>query len=60
MLKQGIFDAICVAVGEPSFAGKRKHGGNSTGFSREDVILKLCGRAGLQLEVINEEYELVG
>ena len=59
MLKQGIFDAICVIVGEPSFAGKRKHGGYPKGLNREDIILKLCGLAGFQLEVINGEYKLV-
>ena len=40
-------------------AGQQKFGGNSKGFDREDVILKLCERAGFQLEVKNEEYELV-
>ena len=58
-MKQGIFDAICVIVGEPSMAGQQKRGQNSKGFNREDVILKLCERAGFQLEVKNEEYELV-
>jgi hypothetical protein len=58
-LKQAIFDAICEVVQEPSMSGQQKRCQNSKGFSREDLILKLCELAGFQLEVRNEEYKLV-